>query len=138
MKLVGCGQAKWIKPYHDETRFPGECYSDPDRNIFQALQLYVAKSLSELTKGSSDYTGSAFKGAFYSGKIMLRAGSESGDPYQQGAVFVLGPGGQCHYHYFEKAPSDHSPIEDVFRAAGAVIPTDQDEKVKWANPDADE
>jgi len=84
-------------------------------------------------QGSSEYTGSALKGGFWTAKMMVKAGSGAGNMYQQGAAFVLGAKGDCVYHYFEKFPSDHPVIEDVFRAAGVKIGKKDEEK--RGNPD---
>jgi len=129
MKLVGCGHAKWIKAYHEETGFPGECFSDPERQLFKALSIPEVKAAGDNMKGpASPYTGSLLFGFGYTAKIAFEEGREAGDWLQQGAAFVLGPGAQCHYAHIEKFPQDHPVIEDVFRAAGAKIGSGADEK----------
>jgi len=128
MKLVGCGHAKWIQAYREETGFPGEVFSDPERHLFKALGIHEVTSGRENLQGSSEYTGGLVMGSVYSTKIAFTEGSESGHWNQQGAAFVLGPGALCHYAHFEKFPQDHPLIEDIFRAAGAMIASATEQK----------
>jgi len=137
--IVAPGQAKWIKKYKLDTKFPGPCYSDFGRQVFAAFSVPVADGYGGLLQGSSPYTGSTLSGAMYTAKIAVKEGGESGDMKQLGAVFVLDAQGSCSYHHLERNPQDHPVIEDVWRAAGAVIDLSDEEKTRiWKDPDAED
>lgn len=121
--IVGCGSASWIKRYRDDIKIPYPVYTDPKRDLFKALAIHRVNSLSDLVSGkTSQYTGSGISGMAWSTKVAMQAAKiDTGDAYQQGAEFVLNADGKATFHYFEKNPNDHPIIEDIFRAAGAVI-----------------
>ena len=43
-----------------------------------------------------------------------------GSPWQQGGVFVLGPGAQTRFAYVSQAGGDHPPVADVIAALPTV------------------
>jgi hypothetical protein len=45
-----------------------------------------------------------------------RQGSTQGDPWQQGGVFVLGPGEVTHFEYISREAGDHPPPEAYLAA----------------------
>lgn len=112
-----------MKSYRNDTGFLGHMYTDPERNVYKALQVIRVNNSSEL-KGDgtiSEYSiNGTVSGMLWSGYKMISSGFSTGDINQLGAVFVL-DNGKALFHYFEKSPEDHPKIENIFKAGGAKL-----------------
>lgn len=123
--LIGLGAASWLKRYREDTGFKGKMFTDPEKKVQEALALIHVNSMSELRGdgSSSEYVQSNIWGLGWSALKFYQAGGSSqlGDAMQQGAVFVLDKDAKALFHHFERFPSDHAKIEDVFRSSGAKL-----------------
>jgi len=122
--LIGCGAANWVKRYREDTGYKGPMFTDPERKLYQALEIHRVQSMSELRGDGrqSPYSDSGLVyGMMWSVQKLWQSGNNTGDTYQQGAVFVLDADGKSLFHHFEKFPADHAKIEDFFKAGGAKL-----------------
>jgi len=119
--VIGCGDFQNLSDYRKETGFQGKLYTDPERKLYDALNLYVCKNLGEL-KGDrkSPYAKTGFfSGMGWSFKEMATK-SGLGDVYQQGGDFIFQPNGEMTFQHIHKHPNDHVDIEEIFQSAGIL------------------
>ena len=106
--VIGNGSPSFIAGFRDETGWDGPIYTDPSLAVYKTAQLKrgVWKTLDprSLARGVR---------AFASGH---RQGRTQGDPWQQGGILVISPGGEVLWHHASERPDDRPSAEDIARA----------------------
>lgn len=109
LAAVGSGSARSAAAFVRAFDFRGEMYLDEGLKAYAAFGLHrgVAKTLglASLRKGLA-----ALKEGF-------RQGPSQGDLWQQGGVFVLGPGDRVHFAHRDRFAGDLADPEAVLAAA---------------------
>ncbi|KAL8203390.1 UNVERIFIED_CONTAM: Thioredoxin-like protein aaed1 [Gekko kuhli] len=121
VRLVVIGQSSnhHIKPFCNLTGYPYEMFVDPEREIYRILGMKRGEA--SITSVQSPHV----KSGLLSGSIksMWRAMASpafdfQGDPAQQGATLILGPGNEIHFMHLDKNRLAHAPINAVLQLAG--------------------
>lgn len=105
---VGNGGPHFARAFVEDWGVTFPVYVDPARTAYQAAGL---------RRGAA----STFRlGVVKSGLRALAKGyvqgMTQGDPWQQGGVFVFGPGNQDHFAYISDEAGDHPEVDTILRA----------------------
>lgn len=102
---IGSGACDQAKQFAIQFNFTGEIYVDPKLQSYKAfgLERGILKTL-----GPS----SIVKGLQTLGK-GFRQGRQAGDLWQQGGIFVLGPGEQIVYEHRDEVAGDLADMDSV-------------------------
>jgi len=108
LAVIGNGGPSFIEGFREQTRFDGPIYTDPSLAVYQAAQLKrgVMKTFDPRALGTT-------LGAFMRGH---RQGRTQGDPWQQGGVLVIAPGGEVKWHHASERPGDNASARDIVAA----------------------
>lgn len=102
---IGSGSCDQAKHFSTQFNFTGEIYLDEKLQAYKAFGLergfFKTLGPSSIAKGFS-----ALRQGF-------RQGWHAGDLWQQGGVFVLGPGEQLLYEHRDKVAGDHADMNEV-------------------------
>lgn len=106
--VIGNGSPSFIEGFREYTKYTGAIYTDPSLAVYQAAQLKrgVMKTLNPLALGKT-------VGAFVRGH---RQGTTKGDPWQQGGVLVIAPGGVVKWHHASDRPGDNAEPRQIVAA----------------------
>lgn len=106
---IGSGSREGARRFMDELGFAGEMYVNTDLSAYRAFRLErgLLKTLgpSSLVRGVR---------AMMDG---FRQGSADGDLWQQGGVFVMGPGELLLFQHRNTFAGDHADLKAVIAAA---------------------
>ena len=104
--LVGNGEAHFISGFRETTRFDGKIYTDPSREVFNAL-------------GFSNN-----KRATFSPKVLLsgvkafvkghRQRGVQGDPWQQGGLLIVSKEQKINFYHAFKTAGEALPWEEIW------------------------
>ena len=110
--VIGNGSPSFIEGFRETTKYDGPIYTDPSLAVFQAAQLKrgVMKTLDPRALGKT-------VGAFMRGH---RQGTTKGDPWQQGGVLVIAPGGDVKWHHASDRPGDNASAREIAAALKAA------------------
>jgi hypothetical protein len=108
LAVVGSGASGFIPPFRETTKFTGPIYSDPTRKAYDAAGL-VRGVTTVLDPRAALALVRALKGGFCNGRTQ-------GDPWQQGGVFVIRPGGEVTYRYESRYAGDHPDPQAILAA----------------------
>ncbi len=102
---IGSGTCDQAKQFATQFNFTGELYLDPELHSYKAfgLERGVFKTIGP---------ASIVKGFKTLGK-GFRQGKHAGDLWQQGGLFVLGPGDQIVYEHRDKVAGDLADMNSV-------------------------
>jgi hypothetical protein len=106
---IGSGTPEQARKFMEHSNFPGEMYVDPSLSVYKAFGLErgiwktfgpgsVARGIKALSQG-------------------FRQGTSSGDLWQQGGIFVLGPGRQLLFQHRDPAAGKKADLKAVLAAA---------------------
>ena len=106
--VIGNGSPSFIEGFRETTKYEGPIYTDPTLSVFGAAQLKrgVMKTLDPRALGKT-------VGAFMRGH---RQGTTKGDPWQQGGVLVIAPGGEVKWHHASERPGDNASPREIVAA----------------------
>ena len=111
LAAIGSGNQEQAKDFVDKLGFEYEVFLNPDLSAYKTfgLQRAIVRTLgpSSLVKGMK-----ALKKGF-------RQGSSAGDLWQQGGIFVLGPGRQLLFQHRNRFAGDHADLNEVIKAVDA-------------------
>ncbi|KAJ6596664.1 AhpC/TSA antioxidant enzyme-domain-containing protein, partial [Mycena sp. CBHHK59/15] len=119
--IISNGSYEMIKSYRQIFHTPFALYTDPTRNVYNALGM----TLHTTEKGSK---GSYVLHGFFGGikmvltnavKVGMPVWKEGGKISQLGGEFILGPGMHCSWAHRMRYTRSHTPILQVIEAAGA-------------------
>jgi hypothetical protein len=105
---VGSGTLEQARRFVAEFKFEGEMYVDPELHTYRAFDL-VHGFLRTLGPASLMRGMSAMKKGF-------RQGRSAGDLWQQGGLFVMGPGRQLVFQHRNRFAGDHADLNIVLKA----------------------
>lgn len=107
--LVGIGSAKpdQAKTFVDSFSFEGEIYCDPRLETFKAFGL---------NRGFFKTLGPAsLMQGFSTMKKGFRQGKSAGDLWQQGGLFVIGPGNNTLFSHRNRFAGDQADLSSVIK-----------------------
>lgn len=108
--IVAIGSAKpdQAKAFAESFSFEGELYCDPRLDTFRAFNLdrgfFKTLGPSSLVRGISTM------------KKGFRQGKSAGDLWQQGGIFVIGPGDEIHFAHQNSGAGDQADLAKVLAA----------------------
>jgi AhpC/TSA antioxidant enzyme len=115
--VVGLSPPSLIPDFRAATGYQGELLVDPEQRAYRALDLVRSKGVSDLAAGpDAGYASGFLTGMWYSVRTMMGAKESTGDVYQQGGSFVLGPGERCVFAHRELGSKDNAPFDAVLQA----------------------
>lgn len=110
---IGSSRPDQAKEFADSFSFTGELYCDPGLKTFKAFDLErgVLKTLgpSSLIRGISTI------------KKGFRQGKSAGDLWQQGGVFLIGPGDRIHFAHRNRIAGDQADFSTVLNALPDIV-----------------
>jgi len=108
--VIGNGTPAMAADFRQQRAPDLDVLVDPGREAYRALGLRhgIGTALSWATLGNARR---AWQGGF-------RQERTQGDPWQQGGVFVVGPGAVTRFAYVSQAPGDHPDLRDVLASLG--------------------
>jgi hypothetical protein len=109
--LLSTGGAHFAQAFAEDHDFDGTVLVDEQRTAYSAASM-VRSARSTFGLGAMQAGARATAAGF-------RQGRTQGDPWQQGGVFVVQPGGGVRMAYLSKHAGDHPDEQDVLRAAAA-------------------
>jgi len=102
---IGSGSPGSARKFIDEFHFTGDMYVNRDLKVYKAFDLKrgIIKTLglSSLRKGIQTM------------KKGFRQGQSAGDLWQQGGLFVLGPGDQLIFAHRDQFAGDHADLQQM-------------------------
>ena len=111
LAAIGSGNQEQAKDFIDKLSFEYDLFLNPDLSAYKTfgLKRAIVRTLGppSLAKGVK-----AIKKGF-------RQGSSAGDLWQQGGIFVLGPGRQLLFQHRNSFAGDHADLNKVVRAFDA-------------------
>ena len=109
---IGSGSPEQAREFITSFTFYGEMYVDPSLKTYKAFKLNrgIARTLgpSSIVRGFS-----AIKKGF-------RQGKNAGDLWQQGGMFVIGPGDEMLFQHRNHSAGDHADLDAVLKACQSV------------------
>ena len=106
--VVGNGSSAVARAFQEAERLPFALFTDPELGTHRALGL-KSGPLTGLRPRVALNALRAARGGF-------RQGATLGPAWQQGGVFVLGPGDVERYRYLSREAGDHPAIEAILEA----------------------
>jgi len=109
--VIGNGSPSFIAGFREQTHWDGPIYTDPSLAAYRAAELKrgVASTLDPRSLGKA-------LRAFAGGQ---RQGRTQGDPWQQGGVLVIAPGGYIRWQHASSRPGDNASARDIVAALRA-------------------
>ncbi len=106
---IGSGSTGGARHFAEKLQFKGEMYVNPDLRAYRAfgLERGIWRTLGP---------ASLIRGIQTMGK-GFRQGRTDGDLWQQGGVFVMGPGEKMLFQHRNKSAGDHADLDAVLAAA---------------------
>ncbi len=105
--VIGSSTPEQAKDFAEQFKFEGELYVDTTLETYKAFQLdrgfFRTLGLSSISRG------------FTAMKSGSHQGLSAGDLWQQGGVFIMGPGKQILYQHRDEFAGDHADLEAVVR-----------------------
>ncbi|OWF38577.1 thioredoxin-like protein AAED1 [Mizuhopecten yessoensis] len=128
--VIGPAPCKFIKPFKKETGFNYTLYTDPEREIYKALNLKEKMEHGD-DKNNKHVKQNVIMGVLRSTWKAMRVQEYEGNIKQQGGAFVLGPGDAVHFAHIDENSLDHTPINDLLEKAGvAAVSFPKDKRVQ--------
>lgn len=109
LAYVGNGDAQFAREFKEALRLQAPVYVDPTRSTYRALGMRQGLSLTVSSAASWKNTLRALRSGFH-----VAAGQ--GDPWQNGGLLVVRPGGAIAFRHVDEAPGDLAPIAGVLAA----------------------
>lgn len=108
---IGSGSPAQAKDFVRSFKFKGEMFVDPSLKTYRAFKL--KRGLVPTLGPASIKRGLAAMGQGF------RQGRSAGDLWQQGGMFVLGPGEQMLFAHRNRFAGDHADLDAVLEASQA-------------------
>lgn len=106
--VVGNGKAFFARAFRDEMQLEAPILLDPDLVAYQAAGLRRGMGASMVVRSALAGVRALAKG--------YRQTKTAGDPWQQGGVFVIRPGGEVAFAHVNEHAGDHASNERVLAA----------------------
>jgi len=105
---IGSGSPDHADAFVKTNGFTGEIYVSQNLAAYRAFKL--VRGLWRTVGPASIYRGiQAMRNGF-------RQGSTAGDPWQQGGIFLLGPGERLLFEHRDRFAGDHADLSQVLAA----------------------
>jgi hypothetical protein len=106
--IIGNGTPNFIAGFREQTKYEGPIYTDPSLASFKVAELKrgVTRTFDPRSLGKA-------ASAFARGQ---RQGLTQGDPWQQGGVLVVAPGGEVKFHHASERPGDNATVDQIVAA----------------------
>ena len=108
---VGSGSPDHARAFVESFGFDGDMYLSRDLSAYRAFHL-VRGVWRSIGPGSVYHGIKALKRGF-------RQGPTQGDPWQQGGVFLIGPGERVAFAHRDRFAGDHAEPESILSALGS-------------------
>jgi len=110
--LVGTGGAFFASAFAEDQGFDGVVLVDEERVSYRAASL--------VRSARSTFNLQTLRAGARAAGAGFRQGRTQGDPWQQGGVFVVRPGGAVPFAHVSQHAGDHPAPEDIVQAAVAA------------------
>ncbi|KAK0501896.1 AhpC/TSA antioxidant enzyme-domain-containing protein [Armillaria luteobubalina] len=125
--IIGCGHSDAISFYKESTKFLGNIYADPTRELYHALGMDI-ENLAATPAGKerrsylklgifSNAVSSVFTGPLKRPNLIGKQGNIS----QLGGEFVFGPGKECTFASRMQNTEDHIEVSELMKHAGVDL-----------------
>ncbi len=106
--VIGSGTPEQARSFRENFDYTGEMYVDEDLDAYNAFELergfFKTLGFRSIAKGFTAL-GQGF-----------RQGLHAGDLWQQGGLFVMGPGNRIVFQHVDRFAGDHADPADVIAA----------------------
>jgi hypothetical protein len=110
MIVIGNGAPHFIAGFREITGYNGPLYTDPSLAVFQAA---------ELERGVlNTFSLKAIAPSVKAARAGFKQGKTQGDPWQQGGVLIVMPGGAVRWKHVSRRPGDNARAADIVAALG--------------------
>ena len=109
LAYVGNGDAQFALEFKQALRLEAPVYVDATRSTYRALGMRHGLALSVGSAASWKSTLRALRSSFH-------ATVGQGDPWQNGGLLVVRPGGAIAFRHVDESPGDHASIGEVLAA----------------------
>ncbi|GAB4566488.1 MAG: hypothetical protein Tsb0020_18190 [Haliangiales bacterium] len=110
--LIGTGDVQAAREFRSDFGLDVPVFADPELTTFRALPLQRGFK--------TVLTLSVMKRVVKTLQDGFRQGKTQGDVWQQGGVFVIGPGDRERYRYISAEAGDHPTIENILSVLTAA------------------
>jgi hypothetical protein len=111
--VVGNGSPQQARWFVEEQRVPVRVLTDPERRAFRAIGARRGLA-SSLRPGT-------LRSALRARRRGFRQSATMGDPLQQGAVWVIAPGGKVLFRHTSRWAGDHPAPDEILAALGGRV-----------------
>lgn len=125
--VIGPAPFKFIKSFRKLTGYQYTMYCDPNGEVYKALGCASKLACGPLNNSKHVKSG-VMMGFLSSMWRAMQVQEYQGDPKQQGAALIMGPGDVLHFSHIDESASDHVNINDLLEEAGVQkvsFPKDQ-------------
>ncbi|XP_005102404.1 peroxiredoxin-like 2C [Aplysia californica] len=119
--VIGPAPHNYIKAFKELTKLQYTLYVDPERLVYKAMG--CKETIAPGGLANSKHIKSGFVSGVASSvwRAMTSPVKEfQGDPKQQGAAFIIGPGNEVHFSHIDQESADHCPLNDILAQAGVM------------------
>jgi alkyl-hydroperoxide reductase/thiol specific antioxidant family protein len=109
--MIGVGNRHFADGFRRELGLTVPLYVDTARNSYRALGMKRGVWATLLSPATWRNMVRAWRAGF-------RQKGIKGDPWQQGGVLVVWPGGRVAYRHLSQSSGDHPPVAEVLGALG--------------------
>lgn len=106
--VIGNGTPSFIEGFRAHTKYDGPLYTDPSLEVYKTAQLKRGVTRVLNLKAVMSTVKSLGRGN--------RQGRTQGDPWQQGGVLVIEPGGEVKWQHASDHPGDNASADQILRA----------------------
>jgi hypothetical protein len=112
LAFVGNGDLQFAREFQTALALRAPVYVDPSRVTYRALGMRRGLSVTIASPASWKNTLRALRSGFHQGTLQ-------GDPWQNGGLLVVAPGGRIAFRHIDESAGDHAPLGDVLAALAA-------------------
>ena len=116
--VIGNGSAQHARWFVEEQRVPVRVFTDPERVTFRAVG--ARRGL------ASSLQAGTLRSAWRARRKGFRQTETMGDAWQQGAVWIVAPGGEVVYRHTSAWSGDHPDPEEILAALTQVPGAEKD------------
>ncbi|KAK0475692.1 AhpC/TSA antioxidant enzyme-domain-containing protein [Armillaria luteobubalina] len=118
--IIGCGHSDAISFYKESTKFLGNIYADPTRELYHALGMDIENLAA--TPGERTTQLSQARHIFQCGPLKRpNLIGKQGNISQLGGEFVFGPGKECTFASRMQNTEDHIEVSELMKHAGVDL-----------------
>jgi len=107
---IGNGGKRFARAFVEERDVPFPVYVDPQRATYRAVNMKRSVR--------STFSAQTLKNGVRAVTSGHMQGRTKGDPWQQGGVLVIAPGGETRLAHVSETAGDHPTVEAILDALG--------------------